>query len=819
MSAYKIHRKNEDGTLEEVILQGAGGGSGSTEPFIVTFTNGGNNNYTVDVTYDDIEEAFSNGKIVIGKDATDSYIYQIFGLCDDDTIPFSRIVAWSENGADIETLFVNTDDSVSCVRNTLSTTALATATTKGLMSAADKKKLDGISAGGTGGGINYNKVQVDYDAVNEIEYDDDTIYWDTDLIFSQNQGQGDEEVDRKAINVQLPLLAGNGIEFTPNSDRTRLYINATGGGGSGDGQPLYRHDIKIEDAINDSYCIGLTILSNEREPYDTFDKIKSKVGVGNHISASGGVGGSQDPVYSLYFDESEFTIWYSPVMNYTLNYTEVDMFVEDTVTQIGIVSGGGVTTLQQSITHAKLKLLRDNGKLVAGMQYRITDFVTTTNQPDTRSAGHQFDIIVTALSANSLSENASADHHITGGVGEGCTFKDEVIADEDGNLNDGAVTSYYYIYEDFSGPGEGPLAEGYKSMDIFVEYDYLGNNDGVTVPVLYKNDLEGYGEEGPDYQDVFYYEGNIKIDGITYDKWRKICDSQEGGPFWDASTGKIWALTNVIVNAGDSADDDYFKYANLGAWEIKYCLDNDETRFVWADEENGKGVIYYMKDEFNNECSYDFKNIQFIRQLDEDGNLDLENGSDTWCYTFGGNQWDRSIPQEEVKIFNHNSICPYYTGCDGAFSLPNNVFLGNSECMTKNNKLAWLCTDNTFATECQNNTLGFNSSNNIFGYSCKNNIFGNDCNDNKLGDSVQNVTFETGCINNIIPSNTYCSKFENNVIWIMLVSDTEYGNVQYVTIARGISGDGVNHKVIQARAGAYYEQIFRKSGSQEILID
>jgi len=27
---------------------------------------------------------------------------------------------------------------------------------------------------------------------------------------------------------------------------------------------------------------------------------------------------------------------------------------------------------------------------------------------------------------------------------------------------------------------------------------------------------------------------------------------------------------------------------------------------------NGKGVIYYMKDEFGNECPYDFKNIVYI---------------------------------------------------------------------------------------------------------------------------------------------------------------------------------------------------------------
>jgi len=41
----------------------------------------------------------------------------------------------------------------------------------------------------------------------------------------------------------------------------------------------------------------------------------------------------------------------------------------------------------------------------------------------------------------------------------------------------------------------------------------------------------------------------------------------------------------------------YFSLCNLESWELKYCLDNDTDRFEWADINNGKGVIYYMKDE------------------------------------------------------------------------------------------------------------------------------------------------------------------------------------------------------------------------------
>lgn len=72
---------------------------------------------------------------------------------------------------------------------------------------------------------------------------------------------------------------------------------------------------------------------------------------------------------------------------------------------------------------------------------------------------------------------------------------------------------------------------------------------------------------------------------------------------------------NENAFAAISHGDTYFTNvdAKLEAWELKYCLDNDTDRFAWADDTNGKGVIYWMRDEWGNECSYDFKNIMFKR--------------------------------------------------------------------------------------------------------------------------------------------------------------------------------------------------------------
>ena len=64
-----------------------------------------------------------------------------------------------------------------------------------------------------------------------------------------------------------------------------------------------------------------------------------------------------------------------------------------------------------NITHNELKNLRDNSKLKPSQYYRITDFVTTVDvnkDPEARSAGHPFDIIVLASDKNKLQEECYA---------------------------------------------------------------------------------------------------------------------------------------------------------------------------------------------------------------------------------------------------------------------------------------------------------------------------------------------------------------------------------------------------------------------------
>ena len=456
-------------------------------------------------------------------------------------------------------------------------------------------------------------------------------------------------------------------------------------------------------------------------------------------------------------------------------------------------SGGGTPLVET--TYDELKALRDGGQLVAGQKYRITDYNCTTTQENTSSAMHQFDIIVEALSNNALSENASAiQHGGSGGSGGGSPqFKPEVLADSDGNLVEGAIVASYYYFEDFNeSTGE---QEGYKSMDEFIAYTYMENNDGVVVPVIYKTDADGAINapeefDYPDTEDTFFYDGTMEVDGTTYDKWRKI-ELNGDTLTWDGNA-KVWALTNVVVTGGGSVSDPYFANCKLSAWEIKYSLDNDKTRFWWADETNGTGVIYYMKDEYDNECPYDFKNIQFDREgtyyytfswVDENeavkdlsivANTELYNDEGQISGCFGNKMGIVSAyffgvyddnPTNLATVLNNNVFISAYSYEDGFFfGCTSNTFGGNCYSNTFGNS----CSDNTFGNSCFNNTFGDFCYLNTFGNSCYVNTFGNNCYSNTFGNGSNTSTFGDNCDSNTFGNDCFWCTFgddcSNNIV-------------------------------------------------------
>lgn len=231
------------------------------------------------------------------------------------------------------------------------------------------------------------------------------------------------------------------------------------------------------------------------------------------------------------------------------------------------------------ISYEHLKELRDNGKLIPGMQYRIIDYETTSTAYNTSVAGHFFDIIVTANSNRFLSEKARAEHS--------------------------------------------------------------------------ERDIDGY-----------------------------------------------------------------FNISNLRAWEIWYCIDNDVNTFEWADNKNGKGIIYRMIDEFGNDCPYDFKNILYS----------IGTSADQYTFTqfVDGECYDSSVARLGEDANAKNNIIVSENGYDSSVRLPF-IILTSHQC--KNNCFGPNCSSIRIENETyiSGYKIGADCSN-ITSNMADNVIIGNRCN-------------------------------------------------------------------------------------------
>ena len=198
------------------------------------------------------------------------------------------------------------------------------------------------------------------------------------------------------------------------------------------------------------------------------------------------------------------------------------------------------------------------------------------------------------------------------------------------------------------------------------------------------------------------------------------------------------------VSAIQHSGDEYFVNSDLAVWELWYSLDNDTSRFAWADA-SGKGVIYRMIDEFGNECPYDFKNITM---------LDANNSADsTYYYTFDANGVDHSLDGSQCfgNVINKNVV--------GAQQINNIVFINCAE--VSSNFFDYQCYNNTFYRAQRGNKFGRECYENVFeGYNYLN-TFDTKFRKNFVGSESQSMQFGQGATSNIIGANTYYCRFGN----------------------------------------------------------
>ena len=424
--------------------------------------------------------------------------------------------------------------------------------------------------------------------------------------------QADSELQSKINTKQDKIIAGTGINITDNTISCTIDTTIFKVVGSLPATPPSSDKNKIH--------LVLSSISGESNSYDEYLWVNNSwEKIGTFIPSVD----LSDYATTSYVDtqingESTARIQADSELQSKINSKQDTLTAGENIKiENNVISaiGGGTTDateLSVKITWAGLKALVDNSKLVVGQQYRITDYTCTTTQAATKSAGHVFDIIVTADSESVLNEEARA----------------------------------------------------------------------------------------------------IKHDGDTY-----------------------------------------FTDCDLNAWKIWYSIDNDTNRFAWADGINGKGVIYRMIDEFNNDVAYDFKNIQFYRQWDDAKQLWRTISNDNTgvpCYTFSSEGSSSTVEFTDMSLSASNNV---YSNVIRQF-IKNNKQTLNNICF-----FGTICNKNTFGADCWENTFGNKCSSNAFGSYCFLNSFGNECNYNSFESEFNQNSFGDGCSYNLFGSGCYINSF------------------------------------------------------------
>ena len=179
-----------------------------------------------------------------------------------------------------------------------------------------------------------------------------------------------------------------------------------------------------------------------------------------------------------------------------------------------------------------------------------------------------------------------------------------------------------------------------------------------------------------------------------------------------------------IASASLHEGDTYFATQNVGAWQIWYDINNDTKKYEWAvTDGTGKGVIYRMIDERQNDLPYDFKNIQFYRDKTLDkysciaDQMKIEDG---YYYTFTTTQGTDTSKYGDMSLLTGD-----YTGNNtmGSYTASNIQKLNNNVTIQGNSRNY---SSNTFDKDCYNNTFGSQIRGNNFGLAFYNNVMGDE---------------------------------------------------------------------------------------------
>lgn len=426
------------------------------------------------------------------------------------------------------------------------------------------------------------------------------------------------------------------------------------------------------------------------------------------------------------------------------------------------------TRQMQNITWSELKSLRDNSILVPGVQYRIIDYDCTTTEAYTQSAGHPFDIIVTADTVDRLNENARACLH------DGDTYfvNNNLSAwqiwyclDNDGtrfswaDANSITISGTTYLrciaYDDMS-------AETYKyawkgTSLVFTETRWpfanvtpaytnsSGTGNALTISAVHTSSGTGV-----IYRMIDEFNNDIPYDfkNIQYIHDKTLFVHVSAGPGYD---------TDFVRDSSSDITGFYAwraQYASYGGPSVVYTNVESPTYGTTLYQSNGSvstiaRIVSVSLDEydaytFNTESSGSYVDMSLY------GNRVHDNHIDAYYDDYG---YKTKLNKTIFKLTNTGSSC--HSNMIGTYN-HDNLFSGT------------IITCNNISTYFYRNDITGNFSYNTIGQSCQNNSIKAGCQRNQI---------DAGFSQNKIDSN-----FTNNVVAVGFSANTVRQDFSYNTI-------------------------------------
>lgn len=253
------------------------------------------------------------------------------------------------------------------------------------------------------------------------------------------------------------------------------------------------------------------------------------------------------------------------------------------------------------------------------------------------------------------------------------------------------------------------------------------------------------------------------------------------------------------AKAAHHQGDTYFANSKLETWELKYALNGGDKYFWVHDHDRAmRGVIYYMKDEWGNECPYDFKNIKFK----------IPTSSDEYFYTFSEVPSDDENTINDASLTNTNGLCVGNI-IKSAFDeeLSKYVLNGNVFINTYTPSTRYVCCNNILQNNCHSNYFFGDTKHIILLSNCGNNMF---------NVPSQNGLLYSNCYGNTFDSARYFDSFVINPG----VSGCTISSITNTEVQSIIVLSGVIDKTIMFSEGRYQKiaGITSTSGSGTLKI-